>query len=60
VCLVMPDTKTGREKKGQNKRSQLTDHLVDRELAALDGEDEPPEPETAEGEFLAEELPDDR
>jgi len=56
----MPDTKTGREKKGQNKRSQLTDHLVDRELAALDGEDEPPEPETAEGEFLAEELPDDR
>ncbi|MGQ3328812.1 hypothetical protein [Halorubrum sp. FL23] len=37
----MPDTKSGREQKGQNKRRQLESHLNRREL---DAADEPPEP----------------
>ena len=37
----MPDTKTGRERKGRNKRRQLESHLNRRELEAPD---EPPEP----------------
>ncbi|WP_411965326.1 hypothetical protein [Haloferax sp. YSMS24] len=55
----MPDTKSGREKKGLNKRSQLTERLYERELAVLDGEDDEPELEEFEGEFIAEELPDE-
>ncbi|MFC5133293.1 MULTISPECIES: hypothetical protein [Haloferacaceae] len=37
----MPDTKSGRERKGRGKRQQLEDHLARRELEA---DDEPPEP----------------
>ena len=37
----MPDTKSGRERKGRNKRRQLESHLNRRELTAAD---EPPEP----------------
>ncbi|WP_017342317.1 hypothetical protein [Halorubrum sp. T3] len=49
----MPDTKSGRERKGRNKRRQLENHLARREL---DADDEPPEPygEVADAEFLAE------
>ena len=56
----MPDTKTGREKKGKNKRAQLRMHLAEQELESLDGEEEPAV-YTADGdeELLAEELPDD-
>ncbi|MEF8780270.1 MAG: hypothetical protein V5A46_06305 [Haloferacaceae archaeon] len=36
----MPDTKTGRERKGRNKRRQLERHLAKRELRA---DEEPPE-----------------
>ncbi|CQR51096.1 MULTISPECIES: hypothetical protein [Haloferax] len=59
----MPDTKTGREKKGLNKRTQLTERLYERELSVLDeNDDEPPldaANDDAEGEFLADELPED-
>ena len=37
----MPDTKSGRERKGKNKRRQLESRLNRREL---DAADEPPEP----------------
>ena len=37
----MPDTKSGRERKGRNKRRQLESHLTEREL---DAPEEPPEP----------------
>ena len=37
----MPDTKTGRERKGRNKRRQLEQHLTQRELTAAP---EPPAP----------------
>ncbi|MEZ3163697.1 hypothetical protein ABNG03_04490 [Halorubrum sp. RMP-47] len=49
----MPDTKSGRERKGRNKRRQLENHLARREL---DADDEPPEPyeERTDAEFLAE------
>ncbi|WP_197431360.1 hypothetical protein [Halorubrum sp. CBA1125] len=49
----MPDTKSGRERKGQNKRRQLEDHLARREL---DADEEPPEParETVDSEYLSE------
>ncbi|WP_418281475.1 hypothetical protein [Halorubrum sp. DTA98] len=39
----MPDTKSGRERKGRNKRRQLESRLNERELEAAD---EPPEPST--------------
>jgi len=39
--VTMPDTKSGRERKGRNKRRQLESHLNRREL---DAADEPPEP----------------
>ena len=56
----MPDTKSGREKKGLDKERQLTEHLYERELDVL-GEpgDEPPRFEGLDGEFIAEEFPDD-
>ena len=38
----MPDTKSGRERKGRNKRRQLENHLARREL---DADDEPPGPQ---------------
>ncbi|WP_179234073.1 hypothetical protein [Halorubrum halodurans] len=49
----MPDTKSGRERKGRGKRQQLEDHLARRELEA---DDEPPEPtlETVDSEYLDE------
>lgn len=37
----MPDTKSGRERKGRGKRQQLEDHLARRELEA---DENPPEP----------------
>jgi hypothetical protein len=37
----MPDTKSGREREGRNKRRQLENRLNRREL---DAADEPPEP----------------
>jgi hypothetical protein len=51
--MTMPDTKSGRERKGRNKRRQLENHLARREL---DADDEPPEPyaEATDAEFLAE------
>jgi hypothetical protein len=36
----MPDTKSGRERKGANKRAQLRRRLYGRELERLDAEDE--------------------
>jgi hypothetical protein len=41
----MPDTKSGRERKGRNKRRQLESRLNRQEL---DAPDEPPEPSLAE------------
>ena len=55
----MPDTKSGREKKGLNKLTQLDEHLNQRELRALDRDDEPPRWEDVDGDFVADELPDD-
>jgi hypothetical protein len=49
----MPDTKSGREKKGKDKRRQLENRLAKRELTA---EDEPPEPEGIDGDLLAEDV----
>jgi len=46
----MPDTKSGREKNGKNKRRQLEHRLAKQELTARD---EPPEPDTVDGEYLA-------
>lgn len=53
----MPDTKSGRERKGRGKRQQLESHLTRRELEAAD---EPPAPtlDAVESEYLA--APDDR
>jgi len=49
----MPDTKSGRERKGRNKRRQLESHLNRRELTAAD---EPPEPslDEVDSEYLDE------
>jgi len=49
---VMPDTKSGRERKGRGKRHQLELHLARRELEAAD---EPPEParEPTDAAYLA-------
>lgn len=52
--MTMPDTKSGREKKGLNKEAQLEAELTRRELRA-EGQDEPPKPieEEVDSEFLA-------
>ncbi|WP_191965802.1 MULTISPECIES: hypothetical protein [Haloferax] len=55
----MPDTKSGREKKGLNKRTQLTERLYEQELEVLDGEDDEPSLDDISGEFIADELPDE-
>lgn len=61
----MPDTKSGREKKGKNKRAQLRMHLAERELESLDGEEELPlsaevtDGDADDADLLADELPDD-
>ena len=51
--VTMPDTKSGRERKGRNKRRQLESHLNRRELTAAD---EPPEPslDEVDSEYLDE------
>ncbi|SMO47329.1 hypothetical protein SAMN06264867_102289 [Halorubrum cibi] len=51
--VTMPDTKSGRERKGRGKRRQLENHLTRRELEA---DEEPPEPtlETIDSEYLDE------
>jgi len=48
----MPDTKSGRERKGRNKRAQLESKLNARELELLGQDHEPPEPEGVDSEFL--------
>ena len=55
----MPDTKSGRERKGRNKRSQLRQKLYDAELNVLDDDDDlPPFEPDGDRPFLADELPD--
>ncbi|GAA0522047.1 hypothetical protein GCM10008992_22840 [Halorubrum aquaticum] len=51
--VTMPDTKSGRERKGRGKRQQLENHLARRELEA---DEEPPEPtlEPVDSEYLDE------
>ena len=57
----MPDTKSGRERKGRNKRNQLRQDLYDAELDALDDdEDLPPFEPSQDRPFLADELPERR
>ena len=56
--MTMPDTKSGRERKGRNKRRQLENRLTRREVDTLDEDDELPSFNGASGEFLADELPD--
>lgn len=36
----MPDTKRGRERKGRGKQHQLRENLYDRELDAIDSDEE--------------------
>lgn len=52
--MTMPDTKSGREKKGLNKEAQLEDELTRREIRA-EGQEEPPQPsdDEVDSEFLA-------
>ncbi len=51
--VTMPDTKSGRERKGRDKRRQLESRLNERELSAAD---EPPEPtlDEVDSEYLDE------
>lgn len=49
--MTMPDTKSGREKKGLNKEAQLETELTQRELGAEDQE-EPPRFEDVDSELL--------
>jgi hypothetical protein len=55
----MPDTKSGRERKGRNKRRQLESRLNRRELAAAE---EPPEPtlDELDSEYLTDDVEFDR
>ena len=58
----MPDTKTGREKKGKNKRAQLREQLAEREIETLDGDADEPAlyaDADADDDLLADELPAD-
>jgi hypothetical protein len=55
----MPDTKSGRERNGRNKRRQLLERLNRREIETLEADDDLPSFEEAEGAFLADELPDE-
>jgi hypothetical protein len=52
--MTMPDTKSGREKKGLNKEAQLEAELNRREIRA-EGQEEPPRPteDEVDSEFLA-------
>ncbi|WP_336021884.1 hypothetical protein [Halobellus salinisoli] len=56
----MPDTKTGRERKGRNKRNQLQEDLYEEEMEALDTDEELPQFEPSrERPFVADELPEE-
>jgi hypothetical protein len=56
----MPDTKSGRERKGRNKRNQLQEELYDEEIEALESdEDLPPFEPSSDRPFVADELPDE-
>lgn len=54
VHTSMPDTKSGRERKGLNKEAQLEHRLARREVRTLDRDDEPPryDSEGLDSEFL--------
>lgn len=55
----MPDTKSGRERKGRNKRSQLQERLYANEIEAVKSDDQlPPFEATPDAPFLADETPD--
>jgi len=41
--MIMPDTKSGRERNGRNKRAQLRQQLYEQELETLDEDAELPE-----------------
>jgi hypothetical protein len=51
----MPDTKSGRERKGRNKMAQLITRLNEREIETLGRDDEPPDLDELDGEFIADE-----
>ena len=57
----MPDTKTGREKQGKNKRAQLRMRLAEREIETLNGdaEEEPALYADTADDLVADELPTD-
>lgn len=48
----MPDTKSGRERKGRNKRRQLETRLVSRDAETRSESGELPEPDAADAEYL--------
>jgi hypothetical protein len=48
----MPDTKSGRERKGRNKRRQLETRLASRDVALRGEPGELPEPDAADAEYL--------
>jgi len=56
VCMIMPDTKSGREKSGQKKREQLRQRLYEQELETLDEDADLPEFGDGEDGFAADEL----
>jgi len=49
----MPDTKSGRERNGKNKRAQLRERLYEQELDSLDADSELPEFGDGEEELAA-------
>jgi len=58
----MPDTKSGRERNGRNKRRQLNQRLYRREIEAMTTDEDLPEfdeNEAVQADLLADELPDD-
>ena len=48
----MPDTKSGRERKGRNKRRQLESRLASRDAETRFESAELPEPDAADAEYL--------
>jgi len=51
--MTMPDTKSGRERNGRNKRAQLRQQLYEQELESLDEDADLPEFGEGEEEFTA-------
>lgn len=49
----MPDTKSGRERKGRNKRRQLESRLASRDAETRTEQGELPEFDAADAEYLA-------